>query len=161
MCFWFETYFIVESYEEVTGFLSRWRHIKNLTRNGLYTGNFCAMNTGIPHKELFTAIDQATRESFDWAADKYSIPTDQICIKWTGSSCMWVRSRHSDHSKSSHTFTQKQLNTLVRWLVSNTFLLAGKSTHTGKPLVFRWERTVLLHLQICICITMNRRTFRG
>ena len=42
---------------------------------------------------------------------------------------MWVKSRHSDHSKSSHTFTHKQLNTLVRWLVSNTFLLAGKSTH--------------------------------
>lgn len=122
-------YFIVESYEEVTGFLSRWRRIKNLTRNGLYTGDFSAMYTGIPHKELFTAIDQATRESFDWAADKYSIPTDQICIKWTGSSCMWVKSCHSDHSKSSHTFTHKQLNTLVRWLVSNTFLLAGKSTH--------------------------------
>lgn len=122
-------YFVVESYDEVSGFLNRWRRSgPNLNTVGLYTGDFSTMYTTIPHEALFTAIEHSTREAFEYAAEELQVG-DSICLKVSGSGCTWVRGTRVTHEGDSHTFTWRELNSLVRLLVSNTFLTCGDSLY--------------------------------
>ena len=119
-------YFVVETYEEVSGFLSRWRRSER-GQTGLYTGDFSTMYTTIPHDKLFQAIERSTREAFDYAGDRKNIDGKAMGLSLVGSVCTWVRANRSVHEKSGHTFTWVELNSLVRFLVSNTFVTCGNT----------------------------------
>ena len=122
-------YWVVETYDEVSEFLGRWRHNDAASREaGLYTGDIATMYTAIPHTDLFVAIESATREAFDWAAQ--SLGVEHACIKTVGSGCcLWVRASHTDHTKESHTLSHSTLVELVKFLVSNTYLRCGDSLY--------------------------------
>ena len=121
-------FFVVQAFEEVSGFLERWHRKNPNSSPGLYTGDFATMYTTIPHEDLFRAMEEVTREAFTWASQKV-LQGREACIRWyDDSSCTWVRGR-SSHTKSTHTFTVESLNELIVYLVSNTYLKAGDSIY--------------------------------
>jgi hypothetical protein len=124
-------YFVVESFEEVTGFLSHWRRAHDpSSRSGVYTGDFSTMYTTIPHSELFAAIEHVTREAFEWAAvNTVKVDVESTCVEMVATTCTWVRGSGSKHGEKIHTLTLRDLNDLVRFLVSNTFLCNGDSVY--------------------------------
>ena len=81
---------MVEAFEEVTGFLSRWQRGQDGSPlTGLYTGDFSTMHTSIPHEELFEAIGSTTREAFELAAKEKGLDVNSIAIHWNSSNCMF------------------------------------------------------------------------
>jgi hypothetical protein len=114
-------YFITETFEEVTTFLTQWKRSKK-ARGGLYTGDFSTMYTSIPHNELFEGIESSVREAFEWISAQNGWNTGKVGVKWAGDSCKWVRCRGNSHSKCGHTVTSDRLIELVKFLVSNTFV---------------------------------------
>lgn len=119
-------YFVVDSFEEVTDFLSRWRRGMWLGSTcGLYSGDFSTMYTAIQHPALCRAIERTTLEAFEWAAAGLKVQKENIGISWNGGVCSWVRGTRDRHSDSAHTFTHASLNALVHFLVENIFLSNG------------------------------------
>ncbi len=114
-------FFVVENFEEVTEFLSRWQREED--RPGLYSGDFSTMYTAIPHADLVRAIEHATLEAFDWAAKCNSYPFDQVRLRWTRGSCSWIK---SDHDHDARLFSYESLNELVKFLINNAFLANGR-----------------------------------
>lgn len=122
-------YWIVETYDEVTNFLSRWQHENNVAENtGLYTGDFATMYTAIPHHGLFTALSSTITEAFTWAATKHNIRFDQThLIQTTPGTFQWVKG--SRRTADKLTLSPDKLMEYIRFLVSNTYVQAGKSIH--------------------------------
>ena len=131
-------FFVVETYEEVANMLSRWR--RNLVTSdltGLYTGDFSTMYTSIPHDELFDAMKHTTREAFEAAAASFDVTTSSVMLHWEPSGCKWVRATRTSHQQTVHVVSWTELNTLVHFLVTNTFLCADDLVHrqsTGIPM---------------------------
>lgn len=120
-------FFIVQTFEEVSGFLGKWVRKNHANSDGLYTGDFATMYTTIPHSDLFNAMEQVTKEAFTWASKQFQ--GRQPCIRWTGgSSCKWVRG-NTNHSKTTHTLSLESLNELIAYLVSNTYLEVGDAIY--------------------------------
>ena len=125
-------FFVVETYEELSGFLSEWRRGQDgRERSGLYTGDFSTMYTSIPHEELFDAVERAIREAFDIEAGERDCDASDLAISWSakGSSCVWVRATKSLHKDNVHAMPLAELNALVRYLVSNTYLSIADSIY--------------------------------
>jgi hypothetical protein len=122
-------FFIVRAFQEVSEFFRRWRRKGDPnSSSGLYTGDFSTMYTTIPHEDLFHVLEEVTREAFSWAGDKM-MEGRQPCIQWLGgSSCSWVRGRPC-HTRTTHTFSLEQLNELLVFLISNTYLKIGDNIH--------------------------------
>ena len=57
-------FFVVQSFEEVSGFLEKWVRKNHPNSKGLYTGDFATMYTTIPHSDLFMTMKHVTNEAF-------------------------------------------------------------------------------------------------
>ena len=87
------------------------------------------MYTTIPHDKLFRAIERVTREAFEYAGEKIGVDGQRTCLSLKGSVCEWTRGTRVVHEKSVHTFTRSELNSLVRFLVTNTFVTCGHTIY--------------------------------
>jgi hypothetical protein len=87
------------------------------------------MYTTIPHQKLFRAIERVTREAFEYAGEKIGVDGRRTCLSLKGSVCEWVRGTRTAHEKFMHTITWRELNSLVRFLVTNTFVTCGNTIY--------------------------------
>jgi hypothetical protein len=117
----------VETYYEVSEFLYRWEHQSPKAQEaGLDTRDFSTLYTTLPHEKLFKALKHATREAFNYAAEKLEIKPEHLCIRPTKRKfCSWVRSTQ----KQNDVWTHEILMEHIRFLVSNTYVQAGKSLY--------------------------------
>jgi hypothetical protein len=119
-------YFVVQGYEEVAFFLSRWR--RRTVRRALYSGDFSTMYTSIPHDDLLARVREALWEAWDFVGGEHGRDADEILLEWkSGGNVSWVmpRSTASYHSGDTHRWTLEGLLGAVRFLVRNVYLVNG------------------------------------
>ena len=87
------------------------------------------MYTTIPHDMLLNAIQQCTREAFDYAAEDYDIDIGRLRLEWIKEDgheqTQWIRGSGDGgrSKKDHHTFSHSQLNEWVRFLVENIYIV--------------------------------------
>ena len=123
-------YFTVESFDEVSQFLGKWRRVNAAKR--VYTGDFSTMYTMIPHDDLIRAVRIACTEAFEWNASQSRKPLNETRLCWSKSRVTWKASKRSIHSESEHSLDVDGIVDLVCFLVSNTFLVNGSMIRRQK-----------------------------
>ena len=125
-------YFTVETFDEVSQFLSKWIRIDK--RQKIYTGDFSTMYTTIPHTDLIKAVHTACTEAFGWHAKQNEISLSHVRIGWSKSGAAWKISKRAGctHSKTEHTLDVDAIVHFVSFLVSNTFLVNGYAIRRQK-----------------------------
>lgn len=127
-------FFVVEMAEEVPEFLGRWRRKNKIVEDenrGIYTGDFSTMYTAIPHEQLLQALRCVTMKAYAWQAQQMNLDTMQLCIEWCARtrSAKWCRALKSTHDVGRQVLTLNDLNAMIRYLVTNTYVLNGNTLH--------------------------------
>jgi hypothetical protein len=125
-------YFTVESFEEVTQFLGKWRRVGRCRK--MYTGDFSTMYTTIPHADLARAVRAACNEAFAWQAQQQRVPAQEMRLNWTKDGVDWHTSKRagSTHAHDRHSFDVEGIVVLVEFLVANTYLVNGNTIKRQK-----------------------------
>jgi hypothetical protein len=110
-------FFIVESNDEVSSFLGRWRRttksqpIIDATLNAkddeensqcIYTGDFSTMYTTIPHHALINALESCIDEALQWECEKRDFDSvNNIRITWSSMQSSDVNNSHCSFSNGN------------------------------------------------------------
>jgi hypothetical protein len=139
-------FFVVDTFEEVSEFLTKWRRDETLASTGIQSGDFSTMYTAIPHEDLFEKIGKVLIIAFRYARAQLvqmgklnPEGLDQPVLECTLSRkkkwpCEWTVASSSSFTRKSQTYTLATLNELIRYLVSNTYLANGSA---GSELLYR------------------------
>ena len=120
-------FFVIDGYEEVANFLSRGPPTVSADRC-LYTGDFSTMYTTIPHGDLIAKIDSVVREALGWYAVEKGLDADDLRFRiYFDKDCEVFGSKRSTcvYSDNRTILDAVGVNKLVRFLVTNTFILNG------------------------------------
>jgi len=125
-------YFTVETFEEVTHFLAKWKRFGSCRQ--MYTGDFSTMYTTIPHADLTRAVRVACEEAFLWQASRSKVIPERVRLGWSKDGAKWQVTRFAGgrHSGREHTFDVDEIVNLVEFLIENTFLVNGDTIRRQK-----------------------------
>jgi hypothetical protein len=117
-------FFVVDTYEELSTFLQKWRRDPDTSESGLQCGDFSTMYTAIPHEDLVKALDVVTKEAFCAAGVELGVGNTEhgVLLECSKGDCKWIKGTASSHSRTTHRVTQADLVELIRWLVENTYV---------------------------------------
>src|ERR1700761_2233998 len=128
-------FFVVTGYEEVAEFFSRWPRTSRGAQQVLYTGDFSTMYTTIPHRDLLQSLREVTKEAWDWEVecrggrDSERVVASKLLLQRTSEGVEWVYSARgsSSHSAKAHRVTLDELNSLIKFLVGNIYVVNGNT----------------------------------
>src|ERR1700761_2543579 len=128
-------FFVVTGYEEVAEFFSRWPRTSRGAQQVLYTGDFSTMYTTIPHRDLLQSLREVTKEAWDWEVecrggrDSERVVASKLLLQRTSEGVEWVYSARgsSSHSAKAHRATLDELNSLIKFLVGNIYVVNGNT----------------------------------
>ncbi len=121
-------FFIVESFQEVTDFVNKWKRLKG---QGLRTFDFSTMYTTLDQDDLIDKIGKVIEEAFSHRT------AERLSMSFGSRKPQWLRAGRESHTPKHHTFTMEGLKDLVRYVVKNTYLCnGGKVVHqqVGLPM---------------------------
>jgi hypothetical protein len=137
-------YFILDGYEQFTGFLRKWRRsLSPHAYRALASGDFSTLYTTLPHKDLVDKIGDVIREAWDWLEEcrRKELNNESIQLRLVVSTprsgkftAEWeVQQRSSGrvpteqraHSAHEHSYTRETLQDAVRFLIDNIFSVNG------------------------------------
>jgi hypothetical protein len=128
-------FFVVNGYEEVTLFLSKWSPYRF---ESVQTGDFSTMYTHIPHDDLKRVMREVLTKVWTAAsADTIGGGMTSLYIKHASGNVEWHKPRASVRSKSVHysgvhVMSLNDLHTLICWQVDNVFIANGGVVHRQK-----------------------------
>jgi hypothetical protein len=138
-------YFIVNSHEQVTGFLRNWnRNSCPSSDRRIRSGDFSTLYTTIPHDDLVDKIGQVIDEAFTYMKSRDTSDQDLVLkvenspnfVKMNSSWCAVPRSSsriHGNdlptqfHSKESHSYSSAALKDSIKFLIDNVYIQNGDS----------------------------------
>jgi hypothetical protein len=125
-------FFIVDGYEEVALFQSRW---SSLPMSHLFTGDFSNMYTSIPLDDLKSKLRYVLKEAWVWKASHLCISEenmDKLFLRWQSGSVDWIdkSKRRSSaavsedvDSSNVFTFSLEKLSHFLYFLIDNVYVV--------------------------------------
>lgn len=117
-------FFLIESFQEVTKFISSFP----CKVHCVASGDFSTMYTAIPHDDLKIIIKETLLEAWAEGAASLSLPVNDVFMEWTPSSISWTQApRHKNvsHSNFKHCLSSTAFFDLFVFLLDNIYLQNG------------------------------------
>jgi hypothetical protein len=126
-------FFVINGFQEVTQFLSKWSFH---TFETVETGDFSTMYTTIPIDDMKRVLGKVLTEVWNYAAEKLNVVGGESNlyvehtkhdVKWNGNG----RTRQSKtfHSPHLHKMSRKNVEELIFWQLDNTYMVNGGNVY--------------------------------
>ena len=127
-------YFVVNSYDEVAGFLRKWKRTPYKKQHRLYTGDFSTMYTTIPHEDLIQKINIGLQEAWEWKMQQLKCDNASNLVLRLNKdrTCTWeklnISRRSSDYmqlEKGTTIITLNSLKNTIEFMIKNVYVSNG------------------------------------